>query len=270
MKILFCGDVVGRSGREVLKKYLPIIKKNKSLDLVIVNGENSAHGMGITPTTANELFSFGVDVITGGNHSWDKAEIINYINKENRLIRPINFPEGTHGKGYVVVSDQKSRQVLVINAQARLFMEQSDDPFRKVEEILKKYPLGGQVKAIVLDFHGEATSEKMAMAFFCDGRVSLVVGTHTHIPTSDAQILPKGTGYQTDAGMCGDYMSVVGMEIDTPLRRFLKKIPSGKLTPAMGEGTLCGVIAEIDDSTGLCLKIDPIIVGGRLKNTEVF
>lgn len=267
MRILFCGDVVGRSGREALKKYLPLLISSQKIDFVIVNGENAAHGMGITSQIAKEIYSYGAHIITTGNHVWDKPEIINYINHDDCLLRPINFPEGTPGRGHHVISDQRGRKLLVINAQARLFMESSDDPFRKVDEILQKYPLGVQVNAIVIDFHGEATSEKMCMGFFCDGRASLVVGTHTHVPTADAQIFPQGTAYQSDAGMCGDYLSVVGMDIKTPLRRFLKNVPTGSLSPASGPGTLCGVLIETNDTTGLANSITPIRIGPRLQPT---
>ncbi len=269
MKILYCGDIVARSGREVVLQHLPQLIEDHQLDFVIANGENAAHGFGITKSICQDLFKAGVDIITTGNHAWDQKEIINYISQEKRLIRPINYPKGTPGQGCVFTTTKKGQQVLVINAMARLFMDPLDDPFSLIDEVLNKYPLGGIVKAIVIDFHGEATSEKMAMGHFCDGRASFVVGSHSHIPTADAQILPQGTAYQTDAGMCGDYNSVIGMEKNVPIWRFTKKIPGERLSPAQGPGTLCGVYVETDDQTGLAVHISPVILGPRLHNRAI-
>lgn len=264
MNILFCGDIVGRSGRDALLENLPRLKHDLSLDVVIVNGENSAHGFGITKSICQTLFEKGVNVITTGNHIWDQREIISYINNEPRLLRPLNYPSSAPGRGFVVHTDARGRKILVMNAMARLFMDPLDDPFAAVDNILKAHPLGGSVQAIVLDFHGEATSEKMAMGHFCDGRASLVVGTHSHIPTADTQILPQGTGYQTDAGMCGDYNSVIGMNKEVPLHRFTRKTPTDRMTPALGPGTLCAVFAETDDATGLARRVEPVRLGARL------
>lgn len=265
MKIVYCGDIVGRSGRDVVEQHLPTICKELDIDFVIINAENAAHGFGITKSICQDLYKMGVDVITTGNHVWDQKEIINYIDQDKKLLRPINFPPSTPGRGYTILPNRKGKDVLVINAQARLFMESLDDPFAAVDAVLKKYPMGGgSIGAIVLDFHGEATSEKMAMGHFCDGRVSLVVGSHTHIPTADEQILPSGTAYMTDAGMCGDYNSVVGMDKRVPILKFTKKMPTDRMQPAQGPGTMCGVCVETDDATGLAISIHPIRLGARL------
>lgn len=266
MRILYCGDIVGRSGREAVLGFLPRLKHDLSLDFIIVNGENAAHGFGITKSICQDLFQAGVDVITTGNHIWDQREVLNYIGQEKRLLRPINYPQTAPGKGFIIATSRTGKKVLVINAMGRLFMDALDDPFAAVDEILKQYPLKTTVTATILDFHGEATSEKMAMGHFCDGRASFVVGSHTHIPTSDAQILPNGTAYQTDAGMCGDYNSVVGMERIAPILRFTRKTPGDRLTPANGPGTLCGTFIEASDETGLALSVSAVILGPRLKN----
>ena len=249
--------------------HLPTLRRDLKLDFVVANGENAAAGFGITQKICAQLFELGVDVITGGNHSWDQREALNFINQENRLLRPINFPVGTPGGGaglYRVATGQNAgKKVLVINAMGRLYMDPLDDPFAAVEKELAKHRLGSTADAILVDFHGEASSEKMAMGHFLDGRVSLVVGTHTHVPTADSICLPGGTGYQTDAGMCGDYDSVIGMDKAAPLARFTRKIPGDRLTPAMGEGTLCGVFVETDRKTGLALRCEPVRVGGCLR-----
>lgn len=267
MRILYCGDVVGRSGRDILTAQLPPLKKKLSADFVIVNGENSAHGFGISKSICKDFYALGVDVITTGNHIWDQKEIIGYIDQDPRLIRPLNYPAGTPGRGFTIVKTHHGKNVLVMNAMGRLFMDALDDPFFHVSEVLKKYPMGGHISAIIVDIHAEASSEKMTMGHFCDGRASLVVGSHTHIPTSDGQILPGGTAYQTDAGMCGDYNSVVGMNAAAPLIRFTKKMPSERLSPAQGPGTLCALFLETDNDSGLATRIEPIIIGARLKNT---
>lgn len=264
MNILFCGDVVGRSGREILLKKLPYLKSELSLDFVIVNGENAAHGFGINKGICQEFFAAGVDVITTGNHIWDQRDIMSYIGGEPRLLRPINYPEGAPGRGFHVYQDRKGRKILVMNAMGRLFMETLDDPFSAVDKVLHNHPLGSAVQAVIVDMHAEATSEKMAMGHFCDGRASFVVGTHSHIPTADAQILPKGTAYQTDAGMCGDYNSVIGMDKASPIHKFTRKTPTEKMSPALGDGTLCGVFVQTDDATGRANHIEPVRLGARL------
>src|SRR5579863_320401 len=247
MRFLLCGDVVGRSGRSVVTEHIPRLRRVLGLDFVVANGENAAHGFGITDKICEELYACGVDVITTGNHVWDKREIIPHIADDRRLLRPINFPAGTPGNGHIVFTLGDGRNVLVINAMARLFMDAIDDPFAGVDRLLREHPLGS-VDAILVDFHGEATSEKMSMGHFCDGRVSAVVGTHSHVPTADAQILPKGTAYMTDAGMCGDYDSVIGMQTEAAIARFLRKMPGEKLQDAEGEATLCAAYVEIDDA----------------------
>ena len=265
MRIIFLGDIVGRAAREEIQNSLPRIKEDHKIDFAIVNGENAAWGFGITEEICNNLFVSGVDCITTGNHLWDQREIINYIDCEQRLLRPANFPNGTPGKGFGIFENEFGN-VLVINIMGRLFMDPLDDPFKLIDEILDSNPIGKNNDAIVIDFHGEATSEKVAMGHFCDGRASLVVGTHTPIPTSDYQILPSGTAYQSDAGMCGDYDSVIGMEKTEPIRRFLEKTPGNRFNPAQGEPTLCGVIIETEKN-GLSKSIEPIRLGGVLSST---
>src|SRR5262249_39455429 len=221
------GDVVGRSGREVVMANLPRLRRELALDLVVVNGENAAHGFGITDKICREFYECGVDIVTTGNHAWDRREIIPYIAGDPRLLRPMNFPPGTPGSGVWAGALPDGRKVAVINAMGRLFMDAIDDPFRAVDAALEAHPLGA-FDAVLVDFHAEATSEKMAMGHFCDGRASLVVGTHTHVPTADAQILPNGTAYQTDAGACADYDSVIGNQKEEPLRRFTTRLSGGR------------------------------------------
>ena len=264
MRILFCGDVVGRSGREALTGHLPAVRSRLKPDFIIANGENAAGGFGITGAICDEFFAAGIDVITGGNHSWDNREILNRIDGEPRLLRPVNYPEGTPGRGHGVFTTTAGKRVLVINVMCRLFMDPLDDPFAGLERVLAGHRLGRTVDAVVVDIHGEATSEKMAMGRVVDGRASLAVGTHTHVPTADAMILGGGTGYLTDAGMCGDYDSVIGMAPDIPITRFVRKMPTGRLSPASGEGTLCAVLVETDDATGLARNLAPLRTGGKL------
>jgi metallophosphoesterase (TIGR00282 family) len=264
MRILFLGDIVGRTGRDGVIAALPGLRTALALDLVVVNAENASHGFGLAPAMAEALFAAGADVITLGNHAWDRKELLGYIETQPRLIRPLNFPPGTPGHGAVVVDLADGRRALVLQAMGRLFMEPNDDPFRLTAELLGKHRLGTTIDAIVADIHGEATSEKMAFGHSFDGRVSLVVGTHTHVPTADTQILPGGTAYQTDAGMCGDYDSVIGMEKGTAASRYWRRVPGERLSPAEGEATLCGVFVETDARTGLAARVSPVRVGGRL------
>jgi len=264
MRVLFCGDLVGRSGREIVLQQLPELRRRLQLDFVIVNGENAAGGFGITRKICEELFEAGADVISGGNHSWDQKEALAFIDSEPRLLRPLNFPPGTPGRGAGLYTAGQHK-VLVINVMGRLFMDPLDDPFQAVEQALRRYRLGATVDAIIVDIHAEATSEKMAMGHALDGRVSLVVGTHTHVPTADAQILPGGTGYQTDAGMCGDYNSVIGMDKQVPIQRFTRKLPTERMSVAQGPGTLCGVFVETDDRSGLARRVEAVRVGERLQ-----
>ena len=268
MRILFCGDIVGRPGRTAVTRSVPELRDRLRLDFVIANGENAAGGFGITESICQELFDAGVDAITGGNHMWDQREAIRFIDGEPRLIRPLNYPDGTPGRGSGVFTAPKGRKVVVISVMARLYMDALDDPFAAVERELSRHRLGASAHAIVLDVHGEATSEKMAMGHFVDGRVSLCVGTHTHVPTADTMVLAGGTAYQTDAGMCGSYDSVIGMDKAVPLARFTRKLPTERLSVAKGEGTLCGVFVETDDApgeaAGTALRAEPVRVGGRL------
>ena len=268
MKLLFLGDVVGRSGRDAVINAIPGIRERLSLDFVVVNGENAAHGFGINPKICAEFYAAGVDVVTLGNHAWDQREIIGHIDSEPRLLRPLNYPPGTPGRGIGVYPLPRGRKVAVIQVMGRLFMDPLDDPFFGLERELDKIRLGaGGVDAILVDVHGEATSEKMALAHTLDGRVSAVVGSHTHCPTADAQILAKGTAYQSDAGMCGDYDSVIGMTKEGASARFIRKMPGDRLTPADGPATLCGIFIETDDATGLARRIAPLRVGPRLIET---
>jgi 2',3'-cyclic-nucleotide 2'-phosphodiesterase len=265
LRILFVGDVVGRAGRTVVLEHLPRLVRDWSLDLVIVNGENSAGGFGITEAIYQELLDAGADAITLGNHSWDQREALVFIERAPRLIRPANFPKGTPGRGSALIETKNGKHALVVNALGRVFMTPFDDPFAALERELGACPLGVAADATVVDFHCEATSEKQGIGYFCDGRVSLVVGTHTHVPTADHQILAGGTAYMTDAGMTGDYDSVIGMQKEEPLRRFTSGIPSGRFEPAGGVATLSGVAVETDDATGLATKIGPVRIGGRLE-----
>jgi metallophosphoesterase (TIGR00282 family) len=231
----------------------------------VINAENAAAGFGVTEKICNQLFELGADVLTLGNHAWDQRETLSFIDREPRLLRPANYPVGsTPGAGANLYDLPDGRRVFVMNVMGNLFMESLDDPFTAVERELAAAPLGMVADAVIIDFHGEATSEKMAMGAFCDGRASLVVGTHTHVPTADARVLPGGTAYQTDAGMCGDYDSVIGMDKEEPLRRFTTRMRSGRFEPATGDATLCGVFVETDDATGLALRCEPIRLGGQL------
>lgn len=266
MKLLFLGDLVGRAGRDVVVERLPSLRRDLDVDFVVANVENAAGGFGITQKLAAELFAHGVDCATTGNHVWDQKETVSFIGGEPRLLRPQNFPAGTPGRGAHVYQTQKGKKVLVANLMGRLFMDPLDDPFAAAEALLKTYRLGGNVDAILFDFHAEATSEKMAFGHFVDGRASFVVGTHTHVPTADHMVLEKGTAYQSDAGMCGDYDSVIGMEKTIPVQRFTRKLPTERLSPANGAGTLCGVLVELDDSSGLARRIDPVRMGGKLSS----
>jgi metallophosphoesterase (TIGR00282 family) len=267
MRILFLGDVVGRTGRDTLCERLPALRVALNADLVVVNGENASHGFGLAPEMAQAFFAAGTNVITLGNHAWDRKEIIPYMAGESRVIRPVNFPPGTPGAGLVVVEIAGGRRALVMNVMGRLFMDALDCPFRTSAQELARYRLGASVQAIVIDFHAEATSEKIAYAHSFDGQVSLVVGTHTHVPTADAQVLPGGTAYQSDAGMCGDYDSVIGMMKEGAATRYWRKMPGERLAPAEGPATLCGVFVETDDATGLARSISPVRVGGRLSQS---
>jgi 2',3'-cyclic-nucleotide 2'-phosphodiesterase len=269
MRIGFFGDVVGRSGREGLAEHLPGLRRQLQLEFVIINAENAAAGFGITESTAKELFEAGADCLTLGNHSWDQKEAMTYIVREPRMIRPVNYPAMAHapGRGSQLFDTPSGKRVLVVNVLGRVFMDALDDPFAAVDKELEACPLGAVADAVIVDIHAEATSEKMAMGHFCDGRASLVVGTHSHVPTADAQVLPGGTAYQTDAGACADYDSVIGNQKEEPLRRFTTRISGGRYKPAEGPATVCGVYLETDPATGLARRIEPIRIGGRLSQT---
>lgn len=265
MRFAFFGDIVGKTGRRAVEAYLPGLREELALDFVVINAENAAAGFGITEKIANQLYDLGVDALTLGNHAWDQREALTFIDREPRLIRPANYPVGAApGKGANLFEAANGARVLVINVMGNLFMETLDDAFATVERELSAAPLGEVADAVIVDIHAEATSEKGAMGVFCDGRTSLVVGTHTHVPTADTRILPGGTAYQTDAGMCGDYDSVIGMDKEEPVRRFTTRMRTARFEPATGEATLCGVFVETDDATGLAKRCEAIRLGGHL------
>ena len=241
MRFLFLGDVVGRSGRRVVQEWLPKLRQRWQLDFVVVNGENAAGGFGITEAIFQDLRDAGADVVTLGNHAFDQKETLVYIERHDRLIRPLNYPKGTPGRGAGLFEAKNGAQILVMNAMGRVFMAELDCPFRAVDRELTACPLGHGADAVFIDFHAEATSEKQALAYFVDGRASAVAGTHTHVQTSDERILPAGTAYISDAGMCGDYNSVLGMDMDEPIHRFLTKIPKNRFEPADGPVSIEGV-----------------------------
>lgn len=265
MRILFLGDVMGRAGRQGVTERLPALRRDWGLDFVVVNGENATAGAGVTPEHVKLLFDAGADCVTLGDHAFDQKTLISFIDSEPRLLRPLNFSKVAPGQGARLFTLADGRRVLVAQALGQVFMKRPfDDPFSALEPVLRAHPLGGQAQAVVVDVHCEATSEKMALGHWCDGRASLVVGTHTHVPTGDAMILPGGAGYLTDAGMCGDYDSVIGMQKDEPLRRFITGMPSKRFEPAAGEATLSGVFVQTCDRTGKALAIHPVRHGGRL------
>lgn len=268
MKILFLGDVVGRAGRRAITENLAKLREAWRLDFVVVNSENATGGMGLSGSHAKVILEAGVDCITLGDHAFDQKDMLQFIQGEPRIIRPLNFAKDAPGRGHGVFSDARGRKVLVTQALGQVFMKRAfDDPFSALDTVLRTHTLGGAVQATVVDFHCEATSEKMGMGHYCDGRASLVVGTHTHIPTGDAQILPGGTGFQADAGMCGDYLSVIGMDKAEPMRRFVTGMGRERFTPAMGEATLSGTYVETDDKTGKATVIKMVRQGGRLEQS---
>ncbi|MGJ8544740.1 MAG: TIGR00282 family metallophosphoesterase [Sulfitobacter sp.] len=268
MKILFLGDVMGRAGRRAITENLARLRSEWKLDLVVVNGENATGGMGLSGAHAKSLLDAGADCLTLGDHAFDQKDMLSFIAQEPRVIRPLNFSKTAPGKGAQLFNAKNGRKVLVTQALGQVFMKRPfDDPFSALEPVLKSHPLGGLASAVIVDMHCEATSEKMAMGHWCDGRASLVVGTHTHVPTSDAMILPGGTAYLSDAGMCGDYHSVIGMDKAEPLRRFITGMPKERFTPAAGEATLSGVYVETDDRSGKATRIVPIRQGGHLQQS---
>lgn len=269
MRLLFLGDVVGRSGRKAVLEALPGLRRRYRLDFVIVNGENAAGGFGITEQIVEDLIGAGADVITLGNHAFDQKEALVFIERHPRLLRPINFPPGTPGKGAGLFKAANGAEVLVINALGRVFMTEIDCPFRAIDHEVNACGLKrGSADAIVIDFHAEATSEKQALAYFLDGRVTGVVGTHTHAPTADYRILPGGTAYVSDVGMCGDYNSVLGMDTAEPINRFLTRIPRERFEPALGPATISGFAIETDDASGLAVRVGALWLGGVLSPIE--
>jgi metallophosphoesterase (TIGR00282 family) len=268
MRILFVGDVVGRSGRTIVCERLPGLIRDWKLDFVVVNGENAAGGFGITEAIYRELIEAGADAITGGNHSWDQKEALVFIERAPKLLRPINFPPGTPGRGAALCETRGGAHVLVVNAMGRIFMDPLDDPFAAIDRELAACPLRQGADAIIVDFHGEATSEKQTMGYFCDGRASLVVGTHTHVPTADLRVLAGGTAFMSDVGMTGDYDSVIGMAKEEPLQRFTRRISATRFEPAVGPATLCGVAVETDPKSGLAVGVAAVRVGGCLEQAK--
>jgi metallophosphoesterase (TIGR00282 family) len=267
VRLLFLGDLVGRAGRNAAIERLPALIADHHLDFVIVNGENAAGGFGITEDILKAVLDAGADVVTSGNHAFDQREALQFAPRQERFLRPVNYPEGTPGRGAGLYMARNGMRVLVINAMGRVFMDQLDDPFPAIEREVEACPLGEQADAIVVDFHAEATSEKQAMAHYLDGRVTLVVGTHTHVPTADHHIFRRGTAFQSDVGMCGDYESVIGMNHEEPLRRFLQKVPGERFSPADGPATVAGIAVEVDEATGLATAVAPLRLGGVLSET---
>lgn len=265
MKLLFLGDVMGRSGRSAVADRLPALRKEWRLDFIVVNAENASGGMGLTPEHARALLQAGADVLTLGDHAFDQSAMLQFIEQEPRIIRPLNYAKGAPGRGARVFDAPGGRKVLVAQVLGQVFMKRPfDDPFSAVDAVLRTHPRGGLVQASLVDMHAEATSEKMAMGHWCDGRASVVVGTHTHVPTADCVVLPGGTAYQTDAGMCGDYDSVIGMQKDEPMRRFITGMGKERFSPALGEATLSGLYVETEDRTGRATRAVPVRLGGRL------
>ncbi|MDV7143323.1 TIGR00282 family metallophosphoesterase [Tropicimonas sp. TH_r6] len=265
MKILFLGDVMGRAGRAAVTERLPALRRDWGLDFVVVNGENATSGMGLSGAHAKAILEAGADCITLGDHAFDQKDMLQFIEREKRILRPMNYAKDAPGRGAAVFTATGGRKVLVAQVLGQVFMKRPfADPFSDVDALLRAHPRGGMVAASLIDIHCEATSEKMGMGHFCDGRASVVVGTHTHIPTADAQILPGGTAMLSDAGMCGDYNSVIGMDKAEPMRRFVTGMPKGRFSPALGEATLSGLYVETDDKTGAATRVEMVRQGGRL------
>jgi 2',3'-cyclic-nucleotide 2'-phosphodiesterase len=268
MRILYFGDIMGRSGRDAFTDHVPGLRRQWAVDFVIANAENAAAGFGLTDKVARELYSAGADCLTTGNHVWDQRELLGTIDADPKIIRPLNLPETSPGRGFGLYTLPSGKKILVINVLTQLFMNPVDCPFTAVEKVLRQYPMPGAVAAIFIDVHGEASSEKMAMGHMVDGRASAVIGSHTHIPTADEHLLSRGTAYQTDAGMCGDYDSIIGIKKDIMLHRFTKRTPNEKPVPADGAGTVCGALIEINDQTGLAMSIRRVQIGGVLLETK--
>ncbi|WBU61116.1 TIGR00282 family metallophosphoesterase [Paracoccus albus] len=270
MRILFLGDVMGRAGRAAIAERLAELRSRLRCDFCVVNGENASGGMGLTGGHAQLLLDSGADVVTLGDHAFDQKDMLGFVQKEPRVLRPLNFAKDAPGRGVGVFEASRGRKVMVAQVLGNVFMRRAfDDPFSALDSALRAHPMSAMagVQAAVIDFHAEATSEKMAAGHFCDGRVSLVVGTHTHVPTGDTQILPRGTGYMTDAGMCGDYDSIIGMDKAEPMRRFVTGMSKERFSPAVGDVTLSGVLVETDDRSGLATAVWPVREGGRLSQS---
>jgi len=263
MRLLFIGDVIGRAGRAAIAEHVPVLRQKLGLDFVVANGENAAGGFGLTENIAQDFLNAGVDCVTLGNHSFDQREALVFIERAPHVLRPVNYPAGTPGRGSWLYETKAGARVLVVSVLGRVFMDAMDDPFAAVERELSACPLGQAADAIILDLHAEASSEKQALANLADGRVSMAVGTHTHVPTADWRILPHGTAFQSDAGMTGDYDSVIGMDKDEPIRRFIRKTPGSRFEPADGPATLCGLFVETG-ADGLAKRVEPVRVGGLL------
>jgi metallophosphoesterase (TIGR00282 family) len=267
MRLLFLGDMVGKTGRTAVFDKLPGLISDLNADFVVVNGENAANGFGVTQSIFDATIEAGADVMTTGNHVWDQKEALTFADREERFLRPANYPNGTPGRGANVYEARNGARIMVMNIMGRVFMHpELDDPFDCIERQLESVELGATADVIFIDFHAEATSEKLCFAHFVDGRVSAVIGTHTHVPTGDHQILNGGTAYMSDVGMCGDYDSSLGMDKEEPINRFVSKVPKGRFEPATGEATLCGAGIDIDDNTGLATRIAPLRIGPRLEN----
>ncbi len=270
MRLLFLGDLVGRAGRTAVTAGLSRLRADWRLDFIAVNAENAASGFGLTQTIAEELFAAGADVITLGDHAFDQKEMLGFIGDEPRILRPLNYARSAPGRGAGLFPATRGRKVFVAVALGRVFMNRPfDDPFSALDAALKTAPLGGGADAVIVEIHAEATSEKMGVGHWCDGRASLIVGTHTHVPTADAMILPRGSAYQTDAGMCGDYDSVIGMDKIEPMKRFVTGMGTQRFEPALGEPTICGTYVETDDATGLAKRVMPVRLGGKLENSPL-
>jgi len=266
MRLLYLGDIVGRSGRKAVIERLPKLREELRADFVVVNGENASNGAGLTAAHAAQLLEAGIDCLTLGDHAFDQKDMLQFIEQEPRILRPINYARTAPGVGARVFAAPGGRKVLVAQVLGQVFMKRPfDDPFSAIDAVLRAHPLGGMVSASLVDIHCEATSEKMGMGHFCDGRASVVVGSHTHVPTADAMILPRGTAYLTDAGMCGDYNSVIGMDKEEPMRRFVTGMGRGRFSPAAGEATLSGLFVETDERSGKALRVAPVRLGGLLR-----
>ncbi len=265
MRLLFLGDVMGRAGRAAVAEHLAGLRERLRLDFVVVNAENASGGMGLTAAHARDLLAAGADCLTLGDHAFDQRDMLGFVETEPRVLRPLNYARAAPGRGARLYDAPGGRRVFVAQVLGQVFMRRPfDDPFSTIDASLKAAPLGGQAQAVIVDVHAEATSEKMALGHWCDGRASLVVGTHTHVPTADTQILARGTAYQSDTGMCGDYDSVIGMDKLEPVSRFVTGMSKGRFTPALGQATLCGVYVETEDATGRATRAEPLRTGGRL------